>query len=421
MGEVRAVRAGRLGRDFGWLWAAFAVSSAGTMLAFDAFALIAVTVLHSSPARVSFLAAAGVAAGAVFAVPLGPWVEFRRKRPVMIGADLLRCAALLTLPVAYALDALSYAQLVLVSVVVATADIVFRSASGAHLKALVPQDGLMTASARFESTTWTTTALGPPLGGAAIGLFGPVTTVVGDALSYLLSAVGVRAVRAPEPEPPARTGDRLTAADLAEGWRYLWRTPYLRALFLNSTLVNGLIMVGAPLMAVLMLRELGFPPWEYGLAYGIPCIGGLIGSRLSSRLVHRYGEQRVLRWSGTARVCWPVGLALTGTGTGGLLTVIVVELGLITCIGVYNPVLAKERLRHTDTDRLARVLTAWTVTGRAVTATLTLTWGALASFIGTRPALAVAGVLLLATPALLPTAPRDSLPRRTPRTPSAGP
>ncbi|MFE6893871.1 MFS transporter [Streptomyces sp. NPDC057694] len=421
MGDVRGVRAGRLGPDFGWLWAAFAVSSAGTMLAFDAFALIAVTVLHSSSVQVSFLSAAGIAAGALFAVPLGPWVEFRRKRPVMVGADLVRCAALLTLPLAYALHALSYAQLVLVSVVVATADIVFRAASGAHLKALVPQEGLMVASARFESTTWTTTALGPPLGGAAIGLFGPLTTVLGDAVSYLLSAAGVRRIRRPEPPPPTAASTRITRADIAEGWRYLWRTPYLRALFLNSTLVNGLIMVGAPLMAVLMLRELGFPAWEYGLAYGVPCIGGLIGSRLSSRLVRRYGEQRVLRWSGTARVCWPVGLALTGTGTGGLLTVMAVELGLITCIGVYNPILAKERLQHTDSDRLARVLSAWTVTGRAVTATLTLAWGALASLIGTRPALAVAGVLLLATPALLPTTPRASLPERTPRTPATGP
>jgi hypothetical protein len=49
---------------------------------------------------------------------------------------------------------------------------------------------LLVANGRFESTTWSATALGPPLGGAAIGLLGPVTTVVGDAVSYLLSALG---------------------------------------------------------------------------------------------------------------------------------------------------------------------------------------------------------------------------------------
>ncbi|MFI7005886.1 MFS transporter [Streptomyces sp. NPDC050145] len=389
-----------LGRDFGWLWAAFAVSTAGSWLALDAFSLIAVLTLHSSPAQVSFLAAAGIAVGALLAVPLGPWVELRRKRPVMIAADLARCAALLTLPLAYVLGTLSFAQLVLVSVVVATADIVFRAASGAHLKALVPAEGLLLANARFESTTWTATALGPPLGGAAIGAFGPLTAIVGDAVSYVLSALGVHAIRRPEPEPP-RGGKRLSRAEIAEGWTYLWRRPELRALFLNTTLVNGLIMVGAPLMAVLMLRELGFPVWEYSLAFSVPCLGGLLGSRLTPRLVRRYGTGRVLRVSGTARACWPLGLAFVGTGTGGLLTVMAVELGLVFCCGVFNPVLAGERLRRTEPDRVARVLSAWTVTGKAVTAALTLAWGALAALTGTRPALAAAGVLLLATPLLL--------------------
>ena len=37
--------------------------------------------------------------------------------------------------------------------------------------------------------------LGPPLGGAAVGLLGPVTTVIADAVSYLLSAAGVAAIR----------------------------------------------------------------------------------------------------------------------------------------------------------------------------------------------------------------------------------
>lgn len=47
-------------------------------------------VLHVGPTEVSALAATGLAVGAAVALPLGPWVEFRRKRPVMIAMDLLR-------------------------------------------------------------------------------------------------------------------------------------------------------------------------------------------------------------------------------------------------------------------------------------------------------------------------------------------
>ena len=43
-----------------------------------------------------------------------------------------------------------------------------------------------------------------------------------------------------------------------------------------------------------MLGQLGFAPWQYGLAFAAPCVGGLIGSRLARRLVARFGQHRVL-------------------------------------------------------------------------------------------------------------------------------
>ena len=113
--------------------------------AFGAFPLIAILVLHAGPGQVSLLAAAGLAVGAAVAVPLGPWVEFRRKRPVMIAMDLSRFAAVLSIPVAYALGWLSFAQLLVVSVVSGAADIAFKAASGAYLKTLVPAEDLLVA------------------------------------------------------------------------------------------------------------------------------------------------------------------------------------------------------------------------------------------------------------------------------------
>ncbi|MFF9861898.1 MFS transporter [Streptomyces tendae] len=410
--EPDVVRGRSLGRRFEWLWAAYAVSTFGTRLAFDAFPLIAVMVLDAGPARVAALAAAGLAVGAVVAVPLGPWVEFRRKRPVMVAMDLARCAVLLSVPLAYAFGRLGFAQLLVVSVVVAAADITFRAAAGSCLKALVRPKDLLRANGRFESTTWTAAMLGPPVGGAAIGLFGPVVTVAADAVSHLLSALGIRAIGGEEPRPPRREVSRLRARDLLDGWRYVLASPALRPLFLNTVLVNGLIMATAPLLAVLMLGDLGFAPWQYSLAFAVPCLGGLVGSRLAGPLVARFGEHRVLVTSGVLRVCWPVGLAFVGPGTGGLVLVMVVEFGLITSVGVYNPLYATRRLELTPTDRVARTLSAWTVSGRLTTAALTAVWGLLAGLTGTRTAVALAGALLLATPLLLP--------RRT-RTPAPAP
>ncbi|HLX47106.1 MAG TPA: MFS transporter [Streptosporangiaceae bacterium] len=399
-----------LGRQFGWLWAAFAVSTAGSTLALNAFALIAILVLHSGPAGVSALASAGLAVGAVVAVPLGPWVEFRRKRPVMIAMDLIRFAALASVPVTFALGYLSYPQLLVVSVIVAAATIAFRSASGACLKSLVRPADLLLANGRFEATAWTATALGPPLGGAALGLFGPLTTVVADAVSYLLSALGIGAIGGAEPRP-VRT-ETTRAAGLPGGWRYILAHPALRLLLVNTSLVNALIMVGSPLLSVLMLGRLGFAPWQFGLAFGVPCTGGLIGSRLAGRLVERFGQHRVMLTSGALRACWPVGLAFTGPGAAGLVLVILVEFGLVTCCSVFNPVLATYRLEQIATDRVARTLSAWSVTTNLSTAALTGLWGLLASLTGPRTAIAIAGLLLLVTPVLLPR--RAHTPQRGP-------
>ncbi|MER7452547.1 MFS transporter [Nocardia beijingensis] len=395
--------AGRnLGRRFGWLWTAYAVSAYGSGLGFGALPLIAVLVLHASPAQVSALSAVGPAVGALIALPLGPWVEFRRKRPVLIAMDLIRFAVMTTIPVAYAFGTLGFVQLLVVSAVVAAAKIAFSAASGAYLKAIVRPEDLLTANARFESTTWSSIAVGPPLGGAAIGLFGPVTTVVADALSYLCSALAVTAIRGRE-AIPRRTGDRpVLAGELLDGWRHILGHPGLRALYLNQLLVGGLIMATEPLLAVLLLRELGFPPWQYCLAFAAPCVGGLIGSRLAGRVVRRYGRHRVLRTVGTLRAIWLIGLAFVQPGVVGLATVIAVELAIIISMSLYNPVLATYRLKHTPENRVARTLSAWSISSSAAIAVLSALGGLLAGATSPRTAVTVAGLLILASPLLLP-------------------
>jgi predicted MFS family arabinose efflux permease len=343
--------------------------------------------------------------GALIALPLGPWVEFRRKRPVMITMDLTRFAVLMTIPVAYALGRLGFVQLLVVSVVVATARIASHAAAGAHLKALVRPDDLLVANARFESTTWSSIAIGPPLGGAAVGLFGPVTTVVADALSYLLSALGLAAIRGREQHPRRTDRRRVRAGEVLDGWRHLLTHPGLRALYLNHLLVAGLIMATEPLLAVLLLRELEFPPWQYGLAFAAPCVGGLIGSRLAHRVVARYGRHRILRTVGTLRAVWLIGLAFVQPGVVGLVTVIAVDFAIIVSMSLYNPVLATYRLVHTPEDRIARTLSAWSISSSAAIAVLSALGGLLAEATSPRTAITVAGVLILAGPLLLPRRP----------------
>jgi MFS family permease len=396
-----------LGRQFRWLWTAYAVSTYGTWLGFGAFQYIAITVLKAGPSEVSGMLAVGTAAGALVAVPLGPWMEFRRKRPVMIAMDLTRFAILLTIPVAYWLGWLSLAQMMIVSVVDAAADIAFQSASGAYLKQIAAKENMLTANGRLASTMWSSSVLGPPLGGAAIGLFGPTVTVLADAVSFLLSALGITAIggheRACERIDNHRAGGgvRSRLSDIAIGWRYILGHPALRLIFLNSVMVGGLILATEPLIAVLMLGRFGFAAWQYSLAFAVPCVGGFVGSRLSSPLADRFGRRRVMLVSGTLGACCPLGMALMRPGVAGLVIVMVVQLAVITSMGVFSPLSATYRLELAPGEVVARVVSAWTVSKNLMLSVLTALWGVLASLTSPLTAIVVAGVLLLATPVFL--------------------
>lgn len=165
MNTPSALRTGtrpQLSSDFQRLWGAYSVSEIGSALAAGALPLVAVLVLHVSTFQVAMLAALSGIASAAIALPLGSLIEFRAKRPVMVAADLLRFAALGSVPVAAVFGVLSYGQLCLVGVIQTTCNIAFGAASGAHLKALVSPDERLAANSRFETTFWTATSTGPP-------------------------------------------------------------------------------------------------------------------------------------------------------------------------------------------------------------------------------------------------------------------
>jgi hypothetical protein len=150
--------------------------------------------------------------------------------------------ALASVPVAAAFGVLTFTQLCAAGVVQAAATIAFQAASGAHLKALVPAAGRAEANSRFEQTNWLSLSVGPVIGGGLVSLVGATVTLAVDAVSFLGSAIGIRRIQQPEPEPVKRAG----RADITAGWRYILKHRGLRALFWNSQLFGGPAMMISP-------------------------------------------------------------------------------------------------------------------------------------------------------------------------------
>ncbi|MEU4196577.1 MFS transporter [Kribbella sp. NPDC026611] len=387
-----------LGRDFQRLWVAFTVSAVGSAVGLGALPLVAVLVLDASAVQVSLLAALSALAGAALGLPMGDFIEQRRKRPVMIAADLLRFAVLLSVPIAALFDALTYAQLCIAGVVQSAATIAFQAASGAHLKALVPAAGRAEANSKFEQTNWVSLTVGPALGGGLVSLAGATVTMAVDAVSFLGSAIGIRRIAVPEPEPVRREGK----ADLTAGWRYILRHHGLRALFWNSQLFGGPVMMTPPLLAVFMLRDLGLAPWSYGVFLGVSCIGGVIGARMAPRLTRRYGLHWMLLVFGVLRAPWMLLFPLAQPGASGFVLLTVAELGLLVGAGAFNPSFATYRMEVTEDGHMARVVGAWAITSRCVQPAFIALGAGLVALIGMRGTLWVAGACCTLSAVLLP-------------------
>jgi predicted MFS family arabinose efflux permease len=395
-------RPGPLVADVRRAWVAYAVSQAGSGIGTGALPLVAILILGSSDWQISMLAAvAGIAGAAVF-VPLGPWVEFHRKRPAMITADLLRCAALASVPIAAWLGALTYAQLCLVAAVQTVGVILSSAASAAYLKGLVPGDRLTVVNSRWETTMWTASTVGPPVGGMLVSALGALAAIVVDAASFLLSAVTLGRTRHREPVPATPASRRHWLAEMTAGWRHIAAHPILRALFIHALLFGGCLVASTPLIAILMLRELGFNPAQYGLALGIPCAAGVLGSLLAPRIIRRHGLIPTLLATGAARCLWMAVLPAAPGSAIGLALIIGADTMLLLCAGVFNPAFATYRMQAVDDGYLARVTAAWAISSKIAQPIVIAAAGLAAAALGARTALVVLAGVLVASVVLLP-------------------
>lgn len=391
----------RLGDDFRRLWFARATSDAGSAIASGALPLIAIRTLDASTLQVSLLTAVAGLVGAAVAVPLGPFVEARRKRPTMIATDLVRALLFASVPVAGALDILTFWQLVAVSAIGALGTIIFGGASTAHLKSLVPPPRRTEAIGKLESTFWLFNTIGPALGGAIIHLLGTTATLAVQALGLLASALGIHRIQQPEPDPPQR-GNRHFLAETSAGFTVILAHPTLRPLLANATLFSAFMAWIAPLELVLLLRELALPAWQFGLALALPCLGGIAGSWFAPRLTRRFGEHRTLVVSALLRGLPLLALPFLPVGVAGVVVYVVVMFALLFLAGVFRPVYSALRMEVTEDAYMTRVITAFTLSARGLAPLFALFGGLVATWIGVRGGLLVGVIGLIASGIFLP-------------------
>ncbi|MEU6236984.1 MFS transporter [Kitasatospora sp. NPDC047058] len=288
------------------LLAATAVSKAGTAVGTLALPLTAVLALHSPAWQIGLLAALSTAAFLLIGLPAGAWVDRLRKRPVMIAADLARAALFGSVPAAWALGCLTFAQLCTVTLLAGAATVFFDLAALSHLPALVGRSALTRANAHLVTVDAVAQTGGRSAGGLLVSLLTAPVAVLVDAASYLGSAWLLWRIRRPEPAPqPAPPGGRRLADEIRAGLRFVLGHPVLRPIALAGACTNLSLQLCQTMLPLLFARTLGLPDVATGLFLAVGGVGILLGSLLARPLARRLGAGRLL---------WLMGLAVAPTG-----------------------------------------------------------------------------------------------------------
>ncbi|WP_236050626.1 MFS transporter, partial [Nonomuraea cypriaca] len=380
------------------LWTARTISVTGSEVSKLAIPLTAVTLLTASPSQMGLLTAAASVPALLFGLQSGAIADrLTRHRPLMIACELVSCAVAVTVPLAWLLGLLNVTWLIVVALVIGSAAVFFRAANFPHIAAVVPSAQRTEAMAGFQASYSVASVSGPSLAGLLVQILTAPLAVLAEALSFLTSAVLLRAIRTPERNQPAPS--RGMWRDVVEGLRASITHPVLRALLGAGVTINFFAMAYTAIYMLYMVNTLSIPKALIGALITLSGVGGLLGAWITARLSKRYGENRVLVISVvffpieilavglvTGPLWWKLtALALTGTITGAIVV------AFATCMGAIT-------LRETSPELRGRVNATVTFAVQGVLALGGLAGGILAEFLGLRPVILIcaAGIALSA-------------------------
>jgi MFS family permease len=291
----------RRNRDFLLLWFGQAVAALGGSVAGVVYPLLALLATGSA-AGAGAVAFAGLATGVLLRLPGGVLADRWPRKPVMVWAEAVRAVVTGTLVVAVLADRLTIAHLIVVTVVGSACAVCFEPAQTIAVRHVVPVSQLPLALAQNEARGHVAGLGGPPLGGFLFGL-GPAAPLVAHALSYVVSAVSVAAIRRPMGTATGHGGGRIRD-DLTAGARHVWRTPFLRVTLLVAA-VFQFVFAGLGLTIIAVATTGGTAAVHIGAALSLAGVGGILGAWAAPFLQRRFSPAALvtgLGWTSVAGI-----------------------------------------------------------------------------------------------------------------------
>jgi predicted MFS family arabinose efflux permease len=293
-------------------WTARTISMFGDQVSALAIPLAAVLVLDAPAFQVGLLTAMAWLPELLFALPAGVWVDSRpQRRRVMIATDLLRAAALLTLPLAWWLAELTIWHLLAVTFTVGALTVFFDLSGTNFFVALVRRRQYVEAQSRLSTSRSASYIAGPSIAGFLVQVLGAPVALLADACSFVVSALLLGRTRVEE--PPVEVSTDRAHRRLAEAFRHLFHDALLRASLFCTATINFFNFVLLAIFVLFASRTLGLSAGTIGVVLGVGAFGGLFGALVAPRIGRALGMGRAVV---AGAIVFPSSLALIPLASG---------------------------------------------------------------------------------------------------------
>ena len=241
---------------------------------FTAFALPLLVFFQTGSALdLGIATAASMLPYLVFGLVLGAWVDRSDRKRLMVATDLGRAAVVATIPLAAALGLLSPWWIYAVAFASSTLTIAFEACEFAAMPSLASGSDLTALNGRVQSSYSIAAVIGPLLAGVLVNLVSAPVVILLDAVTFLVSAWTIGAIRARFNAAPPGPPSTSVLDDVRAGLRYVLGQPVLRNIAIMMALVNFLAVTANAQLVLFATRQLHASSTEIAWLYAAESLG----------------------------------------------------------------------------------------------------------------------------------------------------
>ena len=163
----------------------------------------------------------------------------------------------------------------------------FNAAYPAYVPSLIGVDRVVDGNSKLATSSSLAEIGGPGLAGALVQLVGAPFAILVDAMSFVVSAMSLLLIRAPE--PPDRRGrpGRRSDPRSSRGSRLVRHDPVLLPITLRSVIAHVAGSFYGVLYMIYLIEDLRLPPIVLGIVISAGGVGSLVGSLFAARVIRR--------------------------------------------------------------------------------------------------------------------------------------